>query len=73
MAANGVNNAVAQVAFSEKKWVWVEDKEEGYIAGYITSEDKDSDIVEVHLNNNQVDFELCRCALAYITRKGLVF
>jgi hypothetical protein len=25
----------------EKKWFWVEDKEEGYIAGYVLSEDSD--------------------------------
>ncbi|KAF9903503.1 Myosin-3, partial [Lobosporangium transversale] len=45
-------DAVAQAAFNEKKWVWVEDKEEGYIAGWISKEDGDQ--VEVHLNNGLV-------------------
>jgi hypothetical protein len=47
-----VVDAVAQAAFNEKKWVWVEDKEEGYIAGWIAKENGDQ--VEVHLNNGQV-------------------
>lgn len=47
-----VVDAVAQAAFNEKKWVWVEDKEEGYIAGWISRED--SDQVDVHLNNGLV-------------------
>ncbi|KAG0323583.1 hypothetical protein BGZ99_002716 [Dissophora globulifera] len=47
-----VVDAVAQAAFNEKKWVWVEDKEEGYIAGWIAREDGDQ--VEVHLNNGLV-------------------
>lgn len=47
-----VVDAVAQAAFNEKKWVWVEDKEEGYIAGWIAKEEGDQ--VEVHLNNGQV-------------------
>ncbi|KAF8986507.1 hypothetical protein BGZ46_000038, partial [Entomortierella lignicola] len=45
-------DAVAQAAFNEKKWVWVEDKEEGYIAGWIAKETDDQ--VEVHLNNGLV-------------------
>ncbi|KAG0221627.1 P-loop containing nucleoside triphosphate hydrolase protein [Mortierella sp. GBAus27b] len=47
-----VVDAVAQAAFNEKKWVWVEDKEEGYIAGWIAKENGDQ--VEVHLNNGMV-------------------
>lgn len=53
-AASGVNNAVAQAAFNEKKWVWVEDNEEGFVKGYITSEDKYGEVVEVFLDNGQV-------------------
>ncbi|KAI7828878.1 P-loop containing nucleoside triphosphate hydrolase protein [Gamsiella multidivaricata] len=47
-----VVDAVAQAAFNEKKWVWVEDKEEGYIAGWIAKEEGDQ--VQVHLNNGLV-------------------
>lgn len=52
-----VVDAVAQAAFNEKKWVWVEDKEEGYIAGWIAKEEGDQ--VEVHLNNGLVCSILC--------------
>ncbi|KAG0062091.1 hypothetical protein BGZ90_003259, partial [Linnemannia elongata] len=45
-------DAVAQAAFNEKKWVWVEDKEEGYIAAWISQEQGDQ--VQVHLNNGLV-------------------
>ncbi|KAG0224755.1 hypothetical protein BGW41_004968 [Actinomortierella wolfii] len=47
-----VVDAVAQAAFNEKKWVWVEDKDEGYIAAWISKENNDQ--VEVHLNNGLV-------------------
>ncbi|PKK63701.1 hypothetical protein RhiirC2_757866 [Rhizophagus irregularis] len=46
----GVVDVVAHAAFNEKKWVWVEDKEAGYIAGYITKEMGEK--VEVHFNDN---------------------
>jgi hypothetical protein len=48
----GVVDVVAHAAFNEKKWVWVEDKETGYIAGYITKEMGEK--VEVHFNDNSV-------------------
>ncbi|KAF9966262.1 hypothetical protein BGZ70_002847 [Mortierella alpina] len=47
-----VVDAVAQAAFNEKKWVWVEDKEEGYISAWISKEEGDQ--VEVHLSNGLV-------------------
>ena len=48
----GVVDAVAQAAFNEKKWVWIEDKETGYVAGYITKDMGEQ--VEVHFNDNSV-------------------
>lgn len=45
-------DAVAQAAFNEKKWVWVEDKDAGYIAGYITKEMGEQ--VEVRCNVDSV-------------------
>ncbi|KFH65798.1 hypothetical protein MVEG_07901 [Podila verticillata NRRL 6337] len=47
-----VVDAVAQAAFNEKRWVWVEDKDEGYIAAWIGKEEGEN--VEVHLNNGLV-------------------
>lgn len=48
----GVNDALAQSQWMEKKWVWVADKEEGYLSGSITKEDGDN--VEVRLSNDSV-------------------
>ncbi|KAI9596469.1 P-loop containing nucleoside triphosphate hydrolase protein [Syncephalis fuscata] len=45
-------DAVAMAAFAEKRWVWVEDKREGYIAGYITRENGEE--VDVQLNNDEL-------------------
>ncbi|CAG8448909.1 8554_t:CDS:10 [Gigaspora rosea] len=46
----GVNNTVAQATFNEKKWVWVEDKKAGYVAGYITRDMGEE--VEVRFNDH---------------------
>lgn len=43
---------VAQADFASKKWVWVVDKDEGYIAGTITQEKGEE--VNVNLNNGKV-------------------
>ncbi|OZJ04569.1 hypothetical protein BZG36_02720 [Bifiguratus adelaidae] len=53
---NEAVDAVAQAAFNEKKWLWVEDSQEGFIAGYVTSERKgpNGDEYEVYLNNGKV-------------------
>jgi hypothetical protein len=48
----GVNDALAQAQFAEKKWVWVADKEEGYLAGWITEEKGEKVVVE--FPDNQV-------------------
>jgi hypothetical protein len=42
-----VTDAVAQAEFSEKKWVWVQDKQEGYVAGWITQENGENITVEL--------------------------
>ncbi|CAG8693929.1 13894_t:CDS:2, partial [Cetraspora pellucida] len=47
-----VNNTVAQATFNEKKWIWVEDKKAGYVAGYITKDMGEQ--VEVHLNDDSI-------------------
>ncbi|CAG8439676.1 12082_t:CDS:10 [Ambispora leptoticha] len=47
----GIVDAVAHAAYNEKKWVWVKDKSEGYISGYITNDLNDSQI-EVRLNDD---------------------
>lgn len=47
-----VVDAVAQAAFNEKKWVWVEDKDEGYLSAWVAKENGDQ--YEVHLSNGLV-------------------
>ncbi|KAG5455369.1 MAG: P-loop containing nucleoside triphosphate hydrolase protein, partial [Olpidium bornovanus] len=51
-ARRNAQDEVAQQEFASKKWVWVPDKDEGYIAGYVTNEDGDD--VRVQLNNGKV-------------------
>lgn len=36
-----VMDAVAQARFNEKKWVWIEDDNEGYVRGHILNESND--------------------------------
>jgi hypothetical protein len=55
-------DAVAMAAFAEKRWVWVEDKREGYIAGYITRENGEE--VDVQLNNDEVCEIMVQSSLA---------
>lgn len=58
MQQRGVADAVAMAAFSEKKWVWVADKDEGYLAAYITKENGDEVVVKT--NDDKVrDFMAC--------------
>jgi myosin protein heavy chain len=40
-SAEAARAAAQQAEFNEKKWVWVEDDKEGYLAGYVTKEDED--------------------------------
>jgi hypothetical protein len=42
-----IHDAVAQAEWAEKKWVWIEHKEEGYIPGSIVGEQGDELTVEL--------------------------
>lgn len=48
-----VTDAMAQAQWAEKKWVWVKDKEEGFMSGYIVSENGDS--VNIRMSNDTVN------------------
>jgi hypothetical protein len=41
-----VLDAVAQAKFNEKKWVWIQDEQEGYVRGHILQEENDQVEVE---------------------------
>ncbi len=40
--AEAARSAAEQAEWNAKKWVWVPDVKEGYIAGFVNSEDEDS-------------------------------
>lgn len=50
--SDDVLDAVAQARFNEKKWVWIQDDQEGYVRGHVISEDDDT--VEVEFENGGV-------------------
>lgn len=39
--AEAARAAALQAEFNEKKWVWVPDDKEGYLAGWVVKEDGD--------------------------------
>ena len=39
--AEAARIAAAQAEFNEKKWVWVPDDKEGYLAGWVVREEDD--------------------------------
>ena len=41
-SAEAARSAAEQAEWNAKKWVWVPDIKEGYLAGYVNSEDEDS-------------------------------
>lgn len=41
LSAEAAQAAALQAEFNEKKWVWVPDEKEGYLAGWVNKEDGD--------------------------------
>ena len=41
-SAEAARAAAQQAEFNEKKWVWVPDIKEGYLAGWVNKEEEDS-------------------------------
>lgn len=41
-SAEAARAAAQQAEFNEKKWVWVPDAKEGYLAGWVNREDDDA-------------------------------
>jgi hypothetical protein len=48
-----VLDAVAQAKFNEKKWVWIQDDQEGYVRGHVLNE-SENDKVEVEFEQGGV-------------------
>ena len=40
-SAESARDAALQAEFNEKKWVWVPDEKEGYLAGWVNKEEDD--------------------------------
>lgn len=58
-----LENANAAQAFNEKKWVWVPDEKEGYLSGWVNSED--GEVAEVVLPDaNEVSSRSSYCSLS---------
>lgn len=47
---NAINDAVAHANWAERKWVWIPDKDEGYIAAYIVREEGEKVIIKLASN-----------------------
>ena len=41
-SAEAARSAAQQAEFNEKKWVWVPDAKEGYLAGWVNKEEDDA-------------------------------
>lgn len=52
--SDDVLDAVAQARFNEKKWVWIQDDNEGYVRGHVLNENEDT--VEVEYEHGGVSF-----------------
>jgi hypothetical protein len=48
---SAVNDATAQAAWAEKKWVWVADKTDGYLKGFICKENGEEVVVQMDDNS----------------------
>ena len=60
-SAAAAHAAAAQAEFNEKKWVWVPDEREGYLAGWVTKEDDEQGDVVIAANSEVRCSALGRC------------
>ncbi|KAI9352701.1 hypothetical protein BDR26DRAFT_849718 [Obelidium mucronatum] len=68
-SANMINDALAQAQFAEKKWVWVHDNAEGYVASWIVEEHGEQVVVE--LQDGSVRLLTCQQPKQQINSKVL--
>jgi myosin protein heavy chain len=50
-SAEAARDAALQAEFNEKKWVWVPDERDGYLAGWVVKEDDEWGDVVMAANN----------------------
>ena len=57
--AESARAAAAQAEFNEKKWVWVPDDKDGYLAGWVVKEEDDmGDVVMAAGGEVRVDYAM---------------
>lgn len=66
-SAEAARSAAEQAEWNAKKWVWVPDIKEGYIAGYVNDEDEES--AEVVLDSGRQVFSLMLLTYVVLTPK----
>jgi myosin heavy chain 9/10/11/14 len=49
LSAEAARAAALQAEFNEKKWVWVPDEKDGYLAGWVNQED--DEIAEIVMSS----------------------
>lgn len=54
---DGVQDAVAQARFNEKRWVWIQDDQNAYLPAHVVKE-HGNNLVDVELENGLVKFVL---------------
>lgn len=54
-SAEAARAAALQAEFNEKKWVWVPDEKEGYLAGWVHQEDQETAEI-IMSSGGEVDF-----------------
>jgi hypothetical protein len=55
--------AARQAEFNEKKWVWVPDEREGYLAGWVArEEDEEGDVVMASSSEASLFYQSRLCA-----------
>jgi hypothetical protein len=64
--------AARQAEFNEKKWVWVPDEQNGYLAGWVVREDETEGDVVMAANNEvrscRLQFDLCKLNVLQVRR-----
>lgn len=65
LSVESARAAALQAEFNEKKWVWVPDEKEGYLAGWVHQEDQETAQI-VMSSGGEVGVLIFPCHLPYV-------
>jgi hypothetical protein len=65
--AEAARAAALQAEFNEKKWVWVPDDKDGYLAGWVANEEDEMGEVVMAAGGDVCLPSLCRVRLSQLT------